>query len=94
MPSPSSDAVSRDADGVRAIIASHLGVQFDDVKFDSTMQSLGANDLDVVEIVMALGDQFGITISDERFTQVVGSEQIMGSQEKVTVQHLIQLATE
>ncbi|MDR7857721.1 MAG: acyl carrier protein [Tissierella sp.] len=62
-------------DKVKAIIAEQLGV--DDVESitgeTSLMKDLEADSLDAVEIMMALEDEFGITIPDEdaeKFTNI------------------------
>ena len=43
-----------------------LGVDEDEVKAEATfVDDLGADSLDVVELVMALEEEFGLEISDE-----------------------------
>jgi acyl carrier protein len=51
---------------VREKIAEQLGVATDEVKADSSfIEDLGADSLDIVELVMALEEEFNIEISDE-----------------------------
>lgn len=50
---------------VQAIVARQLGLRQEDIKPDSTFAALGADDLDVVEIVMATEEALDITIPDE-----------------------------
>ena len=51
---------------VREIVADHLGHDFDEVTLDAELTAdLGADDLDLVEIVLALDETFGTEISDE-----------------------------
>ena len=56
---------------VREIIANQLSVKPEDVKDDSNIaEDLGADSLDLVEILMALEDEFGISIPDEAIPQI------------------------
>ena len=53
-------------DKVRSVIVDQLGVQEDDVAEDAAfIDDLGADSLDIVELVMALEEEFGISIPDE-----------------------------
>ena len=51
---------------VKAIIVDRLGVDEGEVTLESSFKDdLGADSLDVVELVMELEDEFGLEISDE-----------------------------
>ena len=51
---------------VSKIIVDRLGVDEDDVKMEASFkEDLGADSLDVVELVMELEDEFDMEISDE-----------------------------
>jgi acyl carrier protein len=51
---------------VRDIIAEQLGVAVDDIHLASTfVEDLGADSLDVVELVMAIEEQFEVAIPDD-----------------------------
>ena len=51
---------------VKHIIVEQLGVDAEEVKEEASfVDDLGADSLDVVELVMALEEEFGLEISDE-----------------------------
>jgi acyl carrier protein len=52
---------------VRAIIADQLGVSEDEIKRESAfIEDLGADSLDIVELVMAMEEEFEVEIPDEQ----------------------------
>ena len=51
---------------VQAIIAEELGIEKDKITMESRLaEDLGADSLDAVELIMALEDEFGVTVSDD-----------------------------
>ncbi len=53
---------------IRTLVADQLGVDIEEVTPDaSILDDLGADSLDVVELVMSLEDVFDIEVSDEEF---------------------------
>ena len=51
---------------VRDIVVEQLGVEADEVALDSTfIDDLGADSLDIVELIMAFEEEFNIEIPDE-----------------------------
>ena len=51
---------------VKSIIAEQLGVGEDEIKAESAfIEDLGADSLDIVELVMAMEEEFEIEIPDE-----------------------------
>ena len=51
---------------VRGIIADKLSIDEDDIKMETSfIDDLGADSLDIVELMLALEDEFEIEISDE-----------------------------
>jgi len=56
---------------VRDIIAEQLGLEKDEITMDSSfVDDLGADSLDIVELVMALEEEFDIEIPDEAAEKV------------------------
>jgi len=53
-------------DKVKTVIVDQLNVEEDDVNEEASfVDDLGADSLDIVELVMALEEEFGISIPDE-----------------------------
>ena len=51
---------------IRATIASQLSIEEDEIKMESSfMNNLGADSLDIVELIMALEEEYDIEIPDE-----------------------------
>jgi acyl carrier protein len=56
---------------VKKIIVDQLGVEADKVKEDSSfIDDLGADSLDIVELIMAFEEEFDIEISDEEAEKI------------------------
>lgn len=50
---------------IKAIISNHLGLPEEEIKPENSLvNDLGADSLDIIEIVMAIEDEFSIEISD------------------------------
>ncbi len=61
---------------VKHIIVEQLGVDEQEVKPDASfVDDLGADSLDVVELVMALEEEFGLEISDEDAEKLLSVQQ-------------------
>ena len=53
-------------DKVKNIVVEQLGVEADEVQIESTfIDDLGADSLDIVELIMAFEEEFNIEIPDE-----------------------------
>ena len=53
-------------DKVRAIVVEQLGSEADEVTLESTfIDDLGADSLDIVELIMAFEEEFNVEIPDE-----------------------------
>ena len=51
---------------IKAIIANELNIDESKITLESSLsEDLGADSLDAVELIMALEDEFGVTVSDD-----------------------------
>ncbi|HEX7751015.1 MAG TPA: acyl carrier protein [Novosphingobium sp.] len=58
--------MSDTADRVKKIVVEHLGVEAEKVTEDASfIDDLGADSLDIVELVMAFEEEFGVEIPDD-----------------------------
>ncbi len=56
---------------IKGVIVEQLGVDEDDVAEDAAfVDDLGADSLDIVELVMALEEEFGVSIPDENAEKI------------------------
>ncbi|MEK6855199.1 MAG: phosphopantetheine-binding protein [Nanoarchaeota archaeon] len=56
---------------VRLIISEELGIEFNKIKRDSTFESLGADSLDVMNVVMEIEAEYNVSFSgDYELTRV------------------------
>ena len=68
--------MSNVAEKVRSIIVEQLGVEADEVTPEvSFTEDLGADSLDIVELVMAFEEEFGIEIPDEDAEKIMTVQQ-------------------
>ncbi len=59
-------------DRLKEILVDVLGVKADDVKAESRfVEDLGADSLDLVELIMSFEDKFAVEISDEAAEKLV-----------------------
>lgn len=72
-------------DKVKVLLAKQLNVKGDKITKDSKiLEDLGADSLDVVELLMTLEDEFGITVSDEEAVSLKSVNDIVTLIEKKT----------
>lgn len=65
-------------DKVKEIIADQLSVKVDDIKETTNIaEELGADSLDLVEILMSLEDEFGVSIPDEAIPEIKTIKEIV-----------------
>ena len=50
---------------IRSLVAEQLGVDAQDINLETTFDDLNADSLDVVELIMALEEEFDMEIPDE-----------------------------
>jgi len=66
------EEVVENFDRLKEILVDVLGVKVDDVKPESRfVEDLGADSLDLVELIMSFEDKFGVEISDEAAEKLV-----------------------
>ncbi len=59
-------------DQVKAIIADQLGMAIDEINAESKVKDdLGADSLDMVELVMKLEEEFSLKIAEEDLKQII-----------------------
>lgn len=53
-------------DKLKELVVDQLGVEDDEVTMEATMQDdLGADSLDLVDLVMSVEEEFGVKVADE-----------------------------
>lgn len=53
-------------DKLKGLVVDQLGVEEDEVTMEATMQDdLGADSLDLVDLVMSVEEEFGVKVADE-----------------------------
>lgn len=58
-------------DKVKELLAEQLGIDAKTINDDSSiLEDLGADSLDIIEMLMTLEDEYGVTIPDDKINQV------------------------
>ena len=58
-------------DKIKEIIAEQLGVSEDEIAMETTFEDLGADSLDLVELIMGVEEEFNIEIPEGEADKVV-----------------------
>lgn len=70
---------------VKKMIADQLCISVDEIKENSNiMEDLGADSLDIVELLMSFEDEFKVSIPDEKVSELKTVEQIVKAIEEYT----------
>ena len=65
-------------DGVKAVVVEQLSIDADAVKMESKIiEDLGADSLDVVELIMALEEKFEVEIPDSDAEKLIKIEDVV-----------------
>lgn len=63
---------------VRTLVAEKLGVDEDEIELESNLEEdLGADSLDLVDLTMAIEDEFGVRVEDEELENIKTVEDIV-----------------
>ena len=69
---------------IQNILAQQFEVSADSISTDTNIvDDLGADSLDVVELIMSIEDEFGVSISDEEAANLVTVQRIVDYVEKL-----------
>lgn len=55
---------------VKGLISEQLSVDEEEITMDTTFEDLDADSLDIVELVMAIEEEFSLDISDEEVEEI------------------------
>lgn len=56
---------------IKEVLAEQLGINKEEISDDANiLEDLGADSLDVIEMLMTLEDEYGVTIPDDKINQV------------------------
>jgi acyl carrier protein len=65
------------------VVSSVLGLELEQVDLTSSFQDLGADSIDVVEVVIAIEDKFGVDVPDEKAEQIMSIKQLVDCIEEI-----------
>ena len=90
---PKVESANATAQQVCVIAAELFRVKVSDVKPTTSLADLNADQLDLVELVMELEDQFDISIPDKAITAATGGDDWQSHFDRLTIDKLTQIVT-
>ena len=76
---------------VKEITAAQMGLDAAEIQPSTSMADLGADELDIVELVMELEEEFDVSIPDEAIENVTGSQTWVNGADKLTMEKLAEI---
>jgi acyl carrier protein len=64
-------------DKVKSIVAEQLGVDQEEIEMKTSFEDLNADSLDIVELIMALEEEFDLEIPDEDMENIQSVGQVV-----------------
>ena len=86
-PAASGDA-GETVDEICQVAAELLGVDRSKINSETSLGELGADELDLVELVMHLEEHFGVSIPDESLQQAMGAGNFQQGAKNITISEL------
>ncbi len=62
---------------IKEMVVEQLGVEEEEIKLSATFKDLNADSLDIVELVMAMEEEFDLEISDEEVENIRTVEDVV-----------------
>jgi acyl carrier protein len=84
---PDQDTVAQ----VCRITAELMGANVADIKPSTSLADLGADELDMVELIMELEEHFGVSIPDEAITDLTGDDDWQVGIDRLTMSKLAEI---
>ena len=75
------------ANKIIAIIAEKLNIDAQSIKLQSTLQDLGADSLDMVDIIMKVEEEFNIEINDEDAEKLHNVQDVIDYVHNLRIKH-------
>lgn len=63
---------------IKSILAEQFSVEEDTITMDTKLEDLGADSLDIVEMIMALEEEFDLKIEDDEVENIQSVSDVVG----------------